>query len=65
VRRLDWIMAAIVAAFLIAVAVFETSGWSMASQGRGDARGFGAAEVTMKRIVSRLPSAPIFRGDAR
>ncbi|HEY2708692.1 MAG TPA: hypothetical protein VGI95_11630 [Caulobacteraceae bacterium] len=53
-RRIDWFLAAIVAAFLVAVAVQEVSAFSFAA-GRASAHEVSAGEVTMQRIVSRLP----------
>lgn len=64
-RRLDWVMAGIVAACLVAVAVFEASSWSLAGFERPGSHGQGPGEATLRRIVSHVPNAPIFGGDAR
>ncbi len=62
-RRLDWILAGIVAAFLIAVAVLEIDSWSLASLGDVGARGAPIVDVALKRLVSRIPAPPLLGGD--
>jgi hypothetical protein len=62
-RRLDWFLAGVVAAFLITVAVIETASLSPGSLGSDMAHAGGAGEVAMRRLVSHLPSAPILRVD--
>jgi len=58
-RKLDWFLAAIVAGFLVAVAVIETTSVSVGAVNIVMTRAGGAGEVAMRRLVSRLPHPPI------
>jgi len=62
-RKLDWFLAAIVAGFLVAVAVIETTSVSMGAVSFGMAHAGSAGEVAMRRLVSRLPHAPVLSVD--
>ena len=57
-RKLDWLLAGVIAAFLVAVLVEEVSSLSFAGARVGDQQ-VRAGEVVMQRIVSRLPRAPL------
>jgi hypothetical protein len=57
-RRLDWFLAGVVAAFLITVAVIETANVSLGAAGF-DLAHAGGGEVEMRRLASRLPHPPI------
>jgi hypothetical protein len=64
-RRLDWFLAAIVATFLIAVTVIETSNMAVGAVGFSVSHNDGAAagEVAMRRLVGRLPHPPVLGVD--
>ena len=62
-RRLDWFLAGVVAAFLVTVAVIETANVSFGAVGFGMAHAGGAGEVAMRRLVSHLPRPPILGVD--
>ena len=64
-RRLDWILAAIVASFLVGVVLVEASAGSFAGHLLVRAQAYTSGDVSLKRLVSHLPSAPILPGDAR
>jgi hypothetical protein len=64
-RRLDWFLAAIVASFLVAVAVIETTSLAVGVVGLGWGQAAGAGEVAMRRLVSHLPRPPILAVDPR
>jgi hypothetical protein len=58
-RRLDWFLAAVVAGFLLAVAVIETTSLSLAMAGFGAAHAGGVSEVAMRRLVTCPARPPI------
>ena len=62
-RKLDWFLAAIVATFLISVAVIETTNLAMGAIGFGVSEAGGGGEVAMRRLVSHLPHAPVLAVD--
>ena len=62
-RKLDWFLAAIVASFLLAVAAIETGNLAIGVVDFGVAHAGSAGEVAMRRVVSRLPRAPILTVD--
>jgi hypothetical protein len=63
-RRLDWFLAAIVATFLIAATVVETTNLAVGAVGFSVSHATGAAgEVAMRRLVGRLPHPPILGVD--
>ena len=64
-RRLDWFLAAIVATFLIATAVIETSNLAVGAIGFNVSHTDAAAagEVAMRRLVGRLPHPPVLGVD--
>jgi len=63
-RRLDWILAGVIAAFLIwALATQATSGL-ISRIGGAHVQGFAPDEVSLRRLVTRLP-AQIMPGDER
>lgn len=62
-RRLDWFLAAVVAGFLIAVAVIETTSVSIGAVNFGMTHAGSVSEVAMRRLVSRLPHPPILTAD--
>jgi hypothetical protein len=63
-RRLDWFLAAIVAAFL-ASAVIAEAHLTLARLSLASAPPLPVGEVTVRRLVSQLPHSPILPGDAR
>ena len=64
-RRLDWFLAAVVAGFLVgAVAMAVAGGWP-AVYGLRAEPGFATSEVSIQRLVSRLPTPPLLPGEAR
>ena len=63
-RKLDWFLAAIVAGFLVAAAVIETTSFSVGAVSVGIAHAGGVEEVAMRRLVSRLPHPAIVSFDA-
>jgi hypothetical protein len=62
-RRLDWFLAAIVASFLLAVVVIETTSVSVGAVNFGMAHAGGVGEVAMRRLVSRLPHPHVLSVD--
>jgi hypothetical protein len=64
-RKLDWFLAAIVAGFLLAVVVIETTSVSVGAVSYGMAHAGGVGEVAMRRLVSRLPHPTIVSFDPR
>ncbi len=64
-RKLDWFLAAIVAGFLLAVAVIETTSVSAGAVTFGAVQPGGVGEVSMRRLVSRLPHPDILSIDPR
>jgi hypothetical protein len=64
-RRLDWFLAAVVASFLFAVVAIETASVSIGAVSWGVAHADGVAEVTMRRLVTRLPRPDIQSFDPR
>ena len=64
-RKLDWFLAAIVASFLLAVVVIETTSVSVGAVSFGMAHASGVGEVAMRRLVSRLPHPDIASFDPR
>jgi hypothetical protein len=64
-RKLDWFLAAIVAGFLLAVVVIETTSVSVGAVSYGMAHAGGVGEVAMRRLVSRLPHPAIDSFDPR
>ncbi|HLY81312.1 MAG TPA: hypothetical protein VKQ70_18180 [Caulobacteraceae bacterium] len=64
-RRLDWFLAAIVASFLLAVAVIETTSVSVSAASYGMAHASGVGEVAMRRLVSHLPHPTVLSFDPR
>jgi hypothetical protein len=64
-RKLDWFLAAIVASFLLAVVVIETTSVSVGAVSYGMAHAGGVGEVAMRRLVSRLPHPDITSFDPR
>ncbi|MEJ0064957.1 MAG: hypothetical protein WDM85_05620 [Caulobacteraceae bacterium] len=64
-RKLDWFLAAIVASFLLAVVVIETTSVSVGAVGYGMAHADGVGEVAMRRLVSHLPHPTIVSFDPR
>ena len=64
-RKLDWFLAAIVASFLLAVVVIETTSVSVGAVNFGMAHAGSAGEVAMRRLVSRLPHPSIDSFDPR
>jgi hypothetical protein len=64
-RKLDWFLAAIVASFLLAVVVIETTSVTVAAVNFGTAHASDVGEVTMRRLVSRLPHPDIASFDPR
>jgi len=65
VRKLDWFLAAIVATFLVAVAVIETANVTLSVVDIGMSHAGGASEVVMRRLVSRLPTPPLLPSEIR
>jgi uncharacterized membrane protein len=63
VRRLDWFLAGVVAAFLVTVAVIETASFSLGAVGFNLSNTGGVGEVAMRRLVSHLPGPPILGVD--
>jgi hypothetical protein len=56
-RRLDWILAGVIAAFLIgALATQATSGLISRLGGGAHVQGFSPDEVSFRRLVTRLPA---------
>jgi hypothetical protein len=64
-RKLDWFLAAIVAAFLLAVAVIETTSVAASAVGVGMAHSGDVGEVAMRRLVTRLPHPDLLTIDPR
>ena len=64
-RRLDWFLAAIVATFLLAVAVIETASVATSAVGVSMARSGAVGEVAMRRLVTRLPHPDLMTIDPR
>ena len=62
-RRLDWFLAAVVAGFLLAVGVIETTSASIGAVNFGMSHAGAVGEVAMRRLVSRLPHPPILSAD--
>ena len=65
-RRLDWFLAAVVAMFLLGAIVIEANALSfggLAERSAEAIRDDGA--ISVRRLVSRLPTPPILPGDAR
>jgi hypothetical protein len=62
-RRLDWFLAAVVASFLVAVVVIETTSLSIGALNVVMSHASGEGEVAMRRLVSRLPRPPILSVD--
>jgi hypothetical protein len=60
-RRLDWFLAAIVAAFL-ASAVIAEAHLTLARLSLTPAPTIGVSEVTIRRLVSQLPHSPMLPG---
>jgi hypothetical protein len=63
-RRLDWFLAAVVVSFLIGAVVVEAAGSAIAGLGIGPARPFAATDISVRRLVSHLPT-PLLPGDPR
>jgi len=63
-RRLDWFLAAVVAAFL-ASAVIAEAHLSLPRFTVANAPQLGVGEVTVRRLVSQLPHTPILPGEAQ
>ena len=64
-RRVDWVLAAVVAAFLIGAVAIETAGGLIHHVVAATTHDFAPSDVSMRRLVSRLPAAPILPGEAR
>ena len=64
-RRLDWFLAAVVAAFLISAAVVEAHLLTFDAVPLARPPLIGVGEVTVRRLVSQLPHSPILPGDAQ
>ena len=64
-RKLDWALAAMIAAFLIGALAVQTAGQLIGRVGvSARLQGLAPSEVSLRRLVSRLP-APILPGEAR
>ena len=64
-RRLDWFFAGVVTAFLAAAVIVEANVWQQESVALGRMLPSGAGEVTVRRLVSQWPRAPLLPGDPR
>ena len=63
-RRLDWALAAVIAAFLVVAVAVQAAGGLVSHVGGAHLRGFAPSDVSLRRLVSRLPT-PILPGDER
>jgi hypothetical protein len=63
-RRLDWFLAAVVVSFLIGAVVVEAAGAAIAGLGIGPGHPFAATDISVRRLVSHLPT-PLLPGDPR
>ena len=65
-RRLDWFLAAIVAMFLLSAVAIEASAWSLGGfmARRAEAISDDGA-ISVRRLVSHLPTTPMLLGDPR
>ena len=65
-RRLDWFLAGVVAMFLLGAIAIEASAWSLGGfmARRAEAMSDDGA-ISVRRLVSRLPTTPILPGDPR
>jgi len=62
-RKLDWFLAAVVAGFLLAVVVIETTSVSVGALNFGMAHAGSVGEVAMRRLASHLPRPPVMSVD--
>jgi hypothetical protein len=63
-RKLDWALAAVIAAFLLGALAIEAGGLLVGRVGVADRPdAFAPSEVSLHRLVSRLPG-PILPGEA-
>jgi len=63
-RRLDWALAALIMAFLLAAVAAQAAGGLVTHIGGLRLGGIAPAEVSLRRLVSHLP-APILPVDER
>ena len=63
-RRLDWFLAAVVAAFLASALIAEAH-MTLARFSLGPQPTLNVGDVTVRRLVGQLPHAPILPGEAQ